>query len=363
MPIEFSSLTIVATVGIAALGVVLDRLVGSAWGLGGSPVPGIVVSAVGWIAWLLAVVIARPEIDGLVTLPLTALAGVATVLSTAPLRAFGCRGGAVLAFGGLWALTVFSPVAVALFSLGSGVLGATLGTLDLAGALPVLVAAGSAGIAVLLVERRRPVLTGSAAGGRALFAVFASTWVLWIVWLVGLELALDEITARIVLNAVLTPVVSAIAWLIVQRVRHAETSIVATVGGLFCGLVAITAGCAYLDPVGAVLTGLIAGASCSLIGYGRVARSGQPAWLLVTVLVVGGAIGVILLGAFATRAGLMFTGQPEVLISQVMSAAGVAAYSFAVSIALWLAVRKAFPLSRPALHSEGGLSDAPTFRS
>jgi ammonia channel protein AmtB len=345
--IDISPLTFVATIAIALLGPALTLMFDVWCGRtgGASLRAAFAVFSAGSASSLVALALLRPDLNPLLPLPLAALAGLASIIAAAPVRLLGFGAAAAVAFAWLWSLIVFTPVAIALFGA-EGILGSALGTLDLAGALPVLVAAGAAGLAVLLISPGRP-SARAPARPLVLSAAFAAVWMLWILWLVGLELALDDVTGRIILNAVVAPLASAITWLMVQRIRNAQTTVAAAVGGLLCGLVAITPGCGYLDPFGAAMTGSIAGAVCAVAVYALLGHARHPAWLLVTVLIVAASIGVGLLGAFSTRSGLVFTGQPEVLLSQFASAAVVTGYALVVSAPLWLLVRGS--LSRRAV--------------
>ena len=340
MDIEVSPLTAIAAVAAFLLGPATTALVDAWWGEARrrSLTLSFAVSLLAAVCWFIAAAVTAPELEPLLTFPLGGLAGFAAVLATIPVR--DRSAGAVLSFSALFALAVFTPVTIAVLSVTDGLIGASLRTLDLGGALPVLVASGCAGGAILFAERRSP--SDSPGRSRRFVApIFALVWILWVAWLVGVELVVDQATPAIVANAIIAPIAATAVWLIVQRVRHAKTTSVGAIGGLFCGLVAITAGCGFLNPLGAALTGAIASAVCSLVGYGVVRRLGRAEWLLVVVLVGAASIGVILLGGLATRSGLMFTGQPEVLFSQVASVIAVIAYSTVVSLILWLAVRSA----------------------
>lgn len=342
MIIEVSPLTLVQAIAIVGLGPAVTALVDAWQGAAGirSLAAGAAHSVAGWLGWLAFAGLVRPDIDPRLGLPLTALGGVGAVLAATPARLLGRGARSTLAFAAAWTALVFGPVAVALFSA-EGVLSAELATVDLAGALPVLVAGGSGGLAVLVLERRRIERSVGSAPGRVLLGIFGGVWLLWLLWLVGMELAIDEITGLIIANTLMTPVASAAAWLVVQRIQHAKTTPSAAVAGLFCGLVAIAPGSGNLSTFGALLTGIVAGALCSLVGYWAARRTGNFVWLIVTILLGAGGLGVGLIGAFATRTGIVFTGQPEALLSQFASVLIVTVYAGAVSLACWFVVTRA----------------------
>jgi len=351
--IEVSPLTLLATIAIVGLGPAITALTDAWQGAAGirSLAAGTAHSGAGWLGWLTIAGILRPDIDPLLVLPLTALSGVAAVLAATPARALGRRARSTLAYAALWSALVFVPVAVALFSA-KGFLATELATVDLAGALPVLVAGGCGGLAVLVLERRRVERSRANNPAWVLLGIFAVVWALWILWLLGMELAIDEITPLIIANTLMTPVASVAAWLVVQRIQHAKTTPSAAVGGLLCGLVAIAPGSGNLSTIGALLTGIVAGALCSLVGYSAARRTGNSLWLVVTILLGGAGLGVGLIGALATRTGIVFTGQPEALLTQFASVAIVAVYAGAVSLACWFVVSRFAP--RPAARALAG---------
>ena len=337
---ELTPLTAAGVVAALLLGPAIGWLVGAWRGDGGPATTRLAasVTAVGTAVASLVLLVTGllatgSALDPRLGLLVAALGGLFAVLATVAVHELAGGTARVLAFAGLSTAAVYVPVAIAVLSTSDGVLGATLATLDLGGALPVLVAAGSVGAAVLVAERRSP-RTSDAPPRRAVIPAFAAVWVLWIVWLVAAELAIDPLTPGIVVNALVAPPASAVVWLIVQRVRHARTSAVGLVGGLFTGLVSVTAGAGFLDVFGAVIVGAVGGAVSSLIGYAVARRTGRPAWLLPIVLVVAGGVGTLLLGLLATRGGLMFTGQPEVISSQGVSVGAVIAYSLVVGLLL-----------------------------
>ncbi|WP_165064021.1 ammonium transporter [Marisediminicola senii] len=342
MSTDISVLTAAGTIAIAALGLALGVLFDAVWGRRSihlALLAGAIESAVGWVSWLLVVVVAGPSLDATLIVPIGALAGIASVVVCTVPRSNGYAPGITAAFGAAWTVLVFSPVAVALFSVDHGVLATSLRTLDLGGVLPVLVAAGSA-VAVSLVVGRRDRAPRLPAPSAALIGtVIPVVWLLWAVWLVSIELVLGEATLRILLNTLVAPPAAAIAWIVVQRIRTATTSAGGIASGVVCGLVAITPGAGYLHPLGAVGTAAIASTAAALVAYGLIARTARRAWFLPSVTVVGAGTGVVLLGAFAAQSGLIFTGQPEVLIAQTASVIGVVLVSALVSWPLVLGAR------------------------
>lgn len=336
------ALAIATTVALGLL-TVSGSVLADAWAdrLGwASTVNSLAIAAVAWAVWLVVAAIMDPQLTGAPVAVLAAMSGLAALFVWVAARSRGLTFPRGLILSAVFTGVIFSPVAISLFSVDDGLLGARLATLDLAGALPTLIAAGGASAAILVLARR-PSGEGEYPVSRSavLIPVALVSWALWIVWMIGLEAAIDQATPRIIVSGIVAPLASLAVWLVVQRAVRAKTTVVGAVGGLFCGLASIAPAAAYLDVVGAVLTGAIAGAVCPVVGYGLIRRSGHPAWMPTIVLAVGSGLGTGLLGAFATRSGLMFTGQPEVLFAQFASVLLVLAWSAVVTAGAWFALR------------------------
>lgn len=237
-------------------------------------------------------------------------------------------------FAVLVSTLIATPVAVALFAP-DGLLQIAFQTLDLAGALPALHVAALAGGIVLWTQRRQPREPTGRRTWRSVTFVALVGWTLWIGWLVGMELAIDDVTPRIVVGAIVTPVLSASTWLLVQRLRHDETTREGAIAGLVAGLAAITSACGYVDLVGAAVIGVVSGALGSVVAHSLMTRAAPVARLLPIALAIGSGTGIVALGIFSTRIGLAYTGQPELLFGQVASLLAVAAYSGVISLVLW----------------------------
>ncbi len=104
------------------------------------------------------------------------------------------------------------------------------------------------------------------------------------------------------------------------------------------GLVAITPACAAVDPVGAIVVGVVAGVLCSL-AVGLKFKFGYDDSLdVVGVHLVGGLVGTLLIGFLATATvtggveGLFYGGGLTQLGKQAVAAGSVMAYSFIVTL-------------------------------
>ncbi|MGE4588376.1 MAG: ammonium transporter [Acidaminococcaceae bacterium] len=123
---------------------------------------------------------------------------------------------------------------------------------------------------------------------------------------------------------------AATATMIFTWLRYGKPDVSMTLNGALAGLVAITAGCDAVSPVGAFFIGAIAGLVVVLAieFIDQVLKIDDPVGA-IGVHGVCGALGTILTGVFALDGGLLNGGGTKMLTTQVI---GVA------SVAVWVAV-------------------------
>jgi len=123
--------------------------------------------------------------------------------------------------------------------------------------------------------------------------------------------------------------------------RYGHPDVSMTLNGALAGLVAITAGCDAVSPAGAFAIGLIAGIVVVLAVefIDQKLKVDDPVGA-VAVHGVCGALGTILTGIFAVKDGLLYTGNADFLITQIIGVVAVAAY-VAIVITIVFSVLKA----------------------
>ncbi len=144
---------------------------------------------------------------------------------------------------------------------------ANLGFMDFAGSTVIHAVGGWAGLAGTLVLGPRigkfrkdgsvsPIL------GHNLPLAALGTLILWFGWYgfnAGNTLTGDEQIARILINTTLAGAAATISSMLTAWFKFGKPDVGMTLNGALAGLVAITAGCAYVDPLWALVIGLIAG--------------------------------------------------------------------------------------------------------
>jgi len=244
-----------------------------------------------------------------------------------------------------WLLFVYFPFVHMIW--GGGAL-AQWGVLDFAGGIVVHNIAGLAALASVLYVGRRRV---SDPGPHSIPLVALGTGLLWFGWYgfnAGSELRVDAVTAVAFLNTDLAASFAAIAWLFTAWILEKRPSFLGLLTGAVAGLATVTPAAGYISPVAAVVIGLVSGVVC----YGAVALKNRLQWDdaldVWGVHGVGGFLGILLLGVFATTAfnpngtdGLL-AGHPEFFLKQLVAVLGSSVWAFAFTYGmLWLIDRVA----------------------
>lgn len=288
----------------------------------------------------------------------TAVVGVA-VASRLTLRAW-------ILFTVLWLPVVLYPVAYGVFSLDHGWAVAGLQVVDFGGSLAVVAAGGSA-VGVLLacgrgehqpVTPARPSLV--AFGGAVL-------WVGWLGLVVGSEGALDSYAALMAVGAFVASAAGVLMWMLVDAVLLRRPTLSSALWGAFAGLVAVTAASGVLTLGWAMLAGALSALACAtMVDLVARARFG-PSLTLCVVTIVGGLVGLLFPGLFASGSGMVDSGNFDLFIAQGIAGMAVLLYATTVSLLLASALRFTVGLTRiryggargiPAKHPVGPERDA-----
>ena len=261
--------------------------------------------------------------------------------------------GAVLAFIGVWSLVVYAPLAHMVWGGEGSLIGDVIGALDFAGGDVVHISSGVTGLLLCL-----------ALGGRAGFGlksyrphnvpfVALGAGLLWFGWFGfngGSEFAADGVAALAILNTAVSSAAGLASWLVVERVATGKPSLVGACTGLVAGLVVVTPGAGFVEPWAAVVMGLLVSPVCYLAISRLKARLGYDDALdAFGCHGVGGILGGVLTGVFCVpelswtgAGGLIYTGDPSLLVSQVLGILVTLVIVVALDLAIIAAVRAVF---------------------
>jgi Amt family ammonium transporter len=217
---------------------------------------------------------------------------------------------AMVLFMILWGTLVYCPLCHWVWGggiLAYGVEGAWGGgALDFAGGTVVHISSGvSALVCALLIGRRlgwgqedmRPHnLTYTALGA-------AMLWVGWFGFNAGSELMSDHLTASAFCTTHFAAAAGGLAWAFYDWITRGQPTVLGAASGVVAGLVCITPAAGFVNPMPALLMGAIAGIVCAFAcGKIKNAFGYDDALDAFGVHGVGGTLGAILTGVFATRA-------------------------------------------------------------
>ena len=249
---------------------------------------------------------------------------------------------AYMVFLTLWLVFVYFPLVHMVW--GGGLL-AQWGVLDFAGGIVVHASAGMAALASVFYVGKRSI---AERGPHSIPLVALGTGLLWFGWYgfnAGSELQVDAITGIAFLNTDIAASFAAITWLILAWTLEKKPKFVGLLTGAVAGLATITPAAGFVNVQSAAVIGIIAGLVC----YFAVSLKNKMQWDdaldVWGVHGVGGSIGVILLGLFATNAvnpmvttnGLFMGGGYDFLFKQVVTVLAVCVYAFIFSyVMLWL---------------------------
>ena len=210
---------------------------------------------------------------------------------------------AMLIFMAAWVLLVYSPVVHWVW--GGGFL-AEAGVLDFAGGTVVHINAGVAGLvaAIMLGKRHGYGVENMAPHNLVLSVIGASMlWVGWFGFNAGSALAANNGAGMAMAVTQICAAAAALSWLFAEWIVHGKPSVLGVVSGAVGGLVAITPAAGFVDPMGALIIGIIAGVACFWGATSLKRKCGYDDSLDVFgVHGIGGIVGALLTGVFAVEA-------------------------------------------------------------
>ena len=246
---------------------------------------------------------------------------------------------AMLIFLGLWMVLVYAPVTHWVW--GGGFLG-TAGVLDFAGGTVVHINAGVAGLMTAIVlGRRRGYGTENMAPHNLVLSVIGASllWVGWFGFNAGSAGAANGTAGMAMAVTQIAAAASALSWMTAEWVLRGKPSVLGIISGAVAGLVAITPASGFVEPKGALVIGLAAGAACYWGAGGLKRMLGYDDSLdAFGVHGVGGMVGAVLTGVFAIEAiggtrGLV-EGNPGQVVTQIEGILATVFYCGVVSFAI-----------------------------
>jgi ammonium transporter, Amt family len=210
---------------------------------------------------------------------------------------------ALLWFMGLWLVLVYAPIAHMVW--GGGLMGG-MGVLDYAGGTVVHINAGVAGlVAALVLGKRKGYGKVPFPPHNLVYSIIGASllWVGWFGFNAGSAVAADARAGMAMAVTQIATAAAALGWMFAEWLTKGKPSVLGVISGAVAGLVAITPASGFVLPGGSLVIGIVAGVLCffastkvkNMLGY-------DDSLDAFGVHGIGGIVGAILTGVFATMA-------------------------------------------------------------
>lgn len=139
------------------------------------------------------------------------------------------------------------------------------GALDFAGGTVVHINAGIAGLVGCLIIGPRIGFGKEATPPHSLVMTMIGASLLWVGWFgfnAGSNLESNGLAALAFVNTFVATAAAAVAWSLIEQVKHGKPSLLGAVTGAVAGLVAITPASGFAAPMTSIVLGLVASVIC-----------------------------------------------------------------------------------------------------
>jgi Amt family ammonium transporter len=353
----------------AALGVVAVQWVLFGYSLAFSPGDGFTGSVVGTLRWIgLNGVDLVPYPDYAATIPhqlfmvyqLMFAVITPALISGAIVERMRFRSYAIFIF--LWSTLSYDVVAHWVWGVGGWL--RALGALDFAGGTVVHINAGVSALVATLVLGPRAGFPDRSAPPHNVTLALLGAGMLWFGWFgfnAGSALGSGALATTAFVSTNTAAASAMLAWMILEMVIRGKPTAVGAITGAVAGLVAITPACGFVTPMGALAIGALSAGACFWVLGKRVQWGLDDTLDAFSVHGVGGILGALLTGVFATKSvnaagndGLL-AGNPGLLWIQFVAVAATVVFAAAVTFVLLKLIGAASALRSSEEHQHEGL--------
>jgi Amt family ammonium transporter len=246
------------------------------------------------------------------------------------------RFSALLWFTGMWSVVVYAPVAHWVWEPGGWL--AQMGVLDFAGGSVVHINAGVSGLVCAYVLGPRKGYGSEPFEPFNLGLTMAGAGLLWVGWFgfnAGSAVASDGRAGLAMAVTHIAASTGALSWMLAEWIVRGRPSLLGLCSGLVAGLVAITPAAGFVTPGSAVIIGALSGVACywGATGLKRMLNA-DDSLDVFGVHGIGGIVGSVLTGAFASQA---ISGVQGSVGLQLIGVVAVLLYSAAMTaVLLWV---------------------------
>jgi len=219
------------------------------------------------------------------------------------------RFAAVLVFVGVWMFVVYFPLAHMVWGIDGWMNGvwnprAKVTAIDFAGGTVVHMSSGWSALVLCALLGPRLGFRKEIMAPHSMVLCMVGAGMLWVGWYgfnAGSALGADGIAANAFTTTTLATAIASFTWAMLEYALRGKASVLGFCSGAVAGLVVITPACGYVDPTGAVIIGIVAGAvpffACTKL---KSWFHYDDALDTFGVHAVGGTLGSFLTGVLAT---------------------------------------------------------------
>lgn len=258
----------------------------------------------------------------------------------------------------LWQILVYYPFVHMIW--GGGLL-AQWGVLDFAGGIVVHATAGFAALASVLYVGAR---TDKNSTPNSIPLVAIGSGLLWFGWYgfnAGSQCQVDYITSLAFLNTDIAASFATISWLAIEWIKERKPKFVGLLTGSIAGLATITPCAGFVPLWASPIIGILAGVMCYFAVQFKNKMKWDDALDVWGVHGVGGVLGTILLGVFASKMinpagadGILFGGG-SFFVKQLIAVAAASAYAFVFTYLMLIIINKITPVKVSEQEEKMGL--------
>ena len=237
------------------------------------------------------------------------------------------RFSAVLLFTTLWLLVVYAPVCHWVW--GSGGWLADMGFMDFAGGSVVHITCGTAAIVAAMTMGSRRGFPERMTPPHNMTLTVMGAGMLWVGWFGfngGSAVAANGDAAMAITVTHISAATGALVWMFAEWIRFGKPSVLGAVTGMVAGLATITPASGFVGPAGALIIGIAAGVVCfAATNFLKRTLKIDDSLDVFPVHGVGGLVGLILTGLFASNALGVFSGQHDISIGNQVGVQAIGA--------------------------------------
>ena len=242
-----------------------------------------------------------------------------------------------LIFVGAWVTLVYAPISHWVFAPG-GWITTKLGALDFAGGTVVEINSGASALALAFVIGPRLGFKRDPMRPHNMPLVLLGAGILWFGWFGfngGSALTIGTLASTAVINTQIAASAAAITWILTEKIRDGKATTLGIASGAVAGMVAITPACGFVNPFGALIIGLLSGATSAWAVSMKYKLGYDDSLDVVGVHGVSGLLGMLAIGflgtvtANAAGANGFFAGGGFALLSkQVVASISCGLFAF-----------------------------------